>query len=212
MISNNSWNILCQTLFKNKFIGSFIPGITEVIGKSDVIKATVDNTLEMKEIIKPNTSGLSIPLKRITQIMFDLAVKFSKKANIEFFEENNTVVDIKISFDGLQTNNSLNLITGAIVGMNLDYQIQSVHNVFPFLLAKGKENKDIYNELFEDIVKELDEIMTNGITSTLFTKPLKTNLFFVCDLKALWCLVENLKWENTSEKEFCPIIFCVLVN
>ena len=208
MISNNSWNILWQTLFKNKFIGSFIPGITEVIGKSDVIKATVDNTLQMKEIMKPNTSGLSIPLKRITQIMFDLAVKFSKKANSEFFEDNNTIVDIKISFDGLQKHNSLNLITGAIVGMNLDYQIQSVHNVFPFLLAKGKENKDIYNELFEDIVKELDEIISNGIESTLLKKPIRTNLYFVCDLKALWCLVEDLKWENNSDKQFCPYCLC----
>ena len=208
MISNNSWNILWQTLFKNKFIGNFIPGITEVIGKSDVIKATVDNTLHMKEIIQPNTNGLRISLKTITQIMFDLAVKFSKKANIEFIEENNTVIDIKISFDGLQKHNSLNLITGAIVGMNLDYQIQSVHNVFPFLLAKGKENKDIYNELFKDIVEELDDIITNGITSTLFKKTLKTNLYFVCDLKALWCLVENLKWENNSDKEFCPYCLC----
>ena len=146
----------------------------------------------------PLSTGRIVHLRPLLELAVGLATKFS---TVVCNRENvgSIPLCVTVSADGMRMAGLSQVLVGLTVVEGLDYNPQSVYNVFPLAIQEGVETKELYEAVFRDIQGQISELELcfefDGIRYDC-------HFYVATDLHTFWLLCDDV--EQRWDLKFCP--------
>lgn len=111
----------------------------------------------------------------------------------------------KLGADGRTVYNQDEIFVGVTpISKELDYNPQSVYNVLPLVLARSKETKQSYEQIFRKLQPQIDSVLKRGINYEGVRHAIE--LVWGSDLHTFYMISHNYSLNPASDPhcKFCP--------